>query len=230
MQNFRRMLTEASKQEPTVTWPETRWSAVLKEFCDWLNEEYREFLRASLVDSTAPYVRYLKLWPRGQRNASTTILSVYMTKTKARVLGKDTPEFKAVDEFQSYLAELLRLPAFRHSLKSFKELANQPVLGALRVGASWKAASLLADITVEVRPDQQHKLADASEATPPEKIERLYVQPVGPTPLGRATYPSKHKPIWLVSGGYVLEIEKDALESDGRIRLSGLPVPSDKLD
>ncbi|XXT15388.1 hypothetical protein WME94_34575 [Sorangium sp. So ce429] len=229
MQSFRQMLTAASQEQPTMTRSGTPWDGVLGEFCDWLNETYGEFLVAALTDSSAPQVRHLKLWPRGQRNAQSIVLSVYITEKTARILGRDMPDFKTMEEFQEYLASFVGLPAFRASIEALKESASQPVVGALRMGASWKTPAILADITVEVPPDQQRLLADASEEAS-QRVDQLYVKPVGPTGLGRGRYAAQNELSWLVAGGYALYIENHAPEPDGRIRLSGVPVPSSKLD
>jgi len=228
MQDFREMLTAASAEEPAKTWPATRWDRILGEFREWLNEAYGNFLKASLTDSAAPRVRHVKLWPRGRRNAQSIMLSVYVTETSVRVLGEETPELKMEEDFKQYLADFVRLPAFHASLESFRQLASEPVEGVLRVGAD-RSKALLADVAVNVPPDQQHRLADAAETTSPEHIDRLYVVPSERTRGG--IYTAQTKPIWLLAGGYALEIDdgSDAKESDGRIRLSGTPVPSSKL-
>jgi hypothetical protein len=225
------MLTAASQDEPARNDAATRWDPILKEFRDFLNEQYGEFLRVALTNGAAPHVRHLKLWPRGQRNVQSSILSVYVTNDSARVLG-DAPELRTEEELQEWLTSFLRRPTFRSSLEELREIASQPVVGVLRVGADRKASSLLADVTVRISPDQQYRLADAAEATPVQRIEQLYVEPAGRTILGRGTYTAQTKPIWLVAGGYALEIEpgSDAQEADGRIRLSGMPVPAGALD
>jgi hypothetical protein len=223
------MLTAASTEGPARTRPATQWDGILGEFRDWLNEIYGEFLKASLTESAAPRVRHVKLWPRGQRNAQSIMLSVYVTETSARVLGKETPELKTEEDFKQYLAEFVRLPGFHDSLETFKEVASQPVEGLLRVGADRNTA-VLADVAVEGPPDQQHRLADASETMPPEHIDRLYVVLPAERVWG-GTYNAQTKPIWLLAGGYALLIDdgSDAKELDGRIWLSGTPVPSSKL-
>ena len=228
MQNLRDMLNAASTEAPARSWPCTQWDGLLEEFCGWLNEKYGSFLRAALAESAAPRVRHVKIWPRGQRNTQSIILSVYMTDVIARVLGKDTPELKTESEFNQYLADFVRLPAFHASLDAFKELASQPVEGVLRVGAN-RNTPLLADVAVQVPPDQQHRLADASEATRPEHIDRLYVLP---SSRGRGgAYNSQTKPAWLVAGGYALSIDhgSDSKDSDERIWFDGTPVPVSKL-
>jgi hypothetical protein len=226
------MLTAASQDEPARHDRATRWDPILEEFCDFLNEKYGAFLRTALRNGAAPHVRHLKLWPRGQRNVQSSILSVYVTDDSARVLGDTTPELKTEMELQQWLTSFLRLPSFRSSLEELREIASQPVMGVLRVSADRKAGSLLADVTVKVPSDQQYRLADAAEATPVQRIEQFYVEPAGRTLLGRGTYTAETKPIWLVAGGYALEIEpgSDAQEGDGRIRLNGTPVPARDLD
>jgi len=228
MQNFRDKLTAASAEKPATMWPSTQWNRLLDEFCAWLNESYGSFLRASLADSAAPRVHHVKLWPRGQRNAQSTMLSVYVTDASVRVLGQDTPELKTEDEVQQYLADFIRLPAFRDSLDVLKEIAAQPVEGVLRVGVS-RNKPLLADVAVIVLPEQQYRLADASEKTPPSHIDRLYVMP---SERGRGgTYTAQTRPAWLVAGGYALAIDEgsDTKDADGKIWLSGSPVPSSTL-
>jgi hypothetical protein len=157
------------------------------------------------------------------------LLGTYVTEQSARILGQETPVLKTEGDLEKYLADFVRLPAFHESLESLKAIASQPVVGVLRVGASLHAP-LLADVTVDVAAADQHRLADASEATPPQHVGELHVTPVGPTPLGRGTYdPAQRKPHWLVAGGYALQLESDELEADGRIRLSGTPVPPSTL-
>lgn len=220
MGDFRQMLTAASQEGPSAT----RWDRVLMEFLDWLNEQYGTFLRASLTDSAAPRVRHVKLCPRGQRNMQSILLSAYVTEASARVIGQETAVFKTEDDFEKYLAEFVRLPAFHASLETLKELALQSVMGVLRVGVS-RHAALLADVTVEVPADEQYRLGDASEATPPRRLEQLRVMQAQPTALGRGRYaPGQNKPNWLLAGGYALHIESDSLAHDGSILLSGEPV------
>jgi hypothetical protein len=218
MQNFRDRLTAASQAQRA----ETRWDRVLAEFCDWLNERYRDFLRASLSDSAAPRVRLLKIWPRGQRNVQSVLFSVYVTETNARMVGQEAPVFDTASDLESYLAEFVQTPAFRATLETLEETASQPVAGALRISEASPHAALLPDIAVEVPPDEQHKLADAAHKTPPPRIEGLHVHRTG----GGRYEPKQRKPHWLVAGGYALEIESDEPEEDGRIRLSGTPVPA----
>jgi hypothetical protein len=216
MQNFRDKLTAASQAQRAVT----QWDRVLADFRDWLNETYGGFLRASLTDSAAPRVRLLRVWPRGQRNVQSVLFSVYVTESNARVLGQETVVFATEGDLESYLADLVQNPAFRATLEALEEAASQPVSGALLVHAD-RTARILPDVTVEVPADEQRKLADASEKASPPRIDALHVKRTG----GGRYEPANNKPVWLVAGGYALELEHDELEADGRIRLSGTPVP-----
>jgi hypothetical protein len=231
MQNLSARWDAASEEAPTTTWRDTRWRKILQEFSDWLNKKYGTFLRASLVEGSAPDVHYVRLWPRGQRNSAFTILTTHSTDKLVRVLGKDSPEFTDEDAFGDYLSQFVKHPNFRNSLEELKEVANQPADGVLRVGASWRVA-VLADIKVEVRADQMLILSDASEATPPRRIGRLYVNPAQPTAFERGTYPSKQNPPhWFVAGGYVLSIEDHGSDPDGpAIWLAGNPIPLTEID
>lgn len=228
MQSFREQLTAASSKGPVEGWPPTRWAPILEEFCGWLNDTHGEVLAASLGDSAAPRVHHVKIWPRGRRNQRSIMLSVHLTEDSARVLGAETPELRTEEAFRQFLADFVSLPSFHATIEELKEIVSQPVEGALRAGASWNSA-LLADVAVGVPPDEQRRLADAAEQASPPHIDRLYVVPSSRTRGGR--YSRSTKPIWLVAGGYVLKLDEssDAQEEDGRIRLSGAPIPSSNL-
>ncbi len=230
MSSLRALWNIASADEPNAAWPNRRWRNLLGEFVDLLNEHYGDFLRASLVDGSAPDVFYVRLWPKGQRNSSFTILTIHATDTKARILGKDTLEFLDDDGLAKHLIKLKNSRLFQNSLNELKTIAHQPVEGVLRVGASWKAA-VLADIKVIVSPEEQRRFAEASEADVPLKIERLHVTQTGSTTYERGAYPSStNPPHWLVAGGYVLSIEDHGADTEERIWLSGSPIPATKLD
>jgi len=234
MQSLREMLTEAKKDSSQKTWSDTKWDRILMDFCGWLNEEHKGFLGASLNeawgDYGAPRVRTLRLWPWGQRNVQRTVLAVQTSGETAVVLGGDPCEIREEADFNNWLVDFFRNPRFRDTLETMKDLASQPVEGELRVGADRKMRSL-SDVTVEVPPDQQRRLADASEAKIVGRIDQIYVMPATGRVWG-ATYSEETKPTWLIAGGYALKIDprSDAPESDGRIRLSGEPVPLSELD
>lgn len=230
MTSFRDQLTEASRAAAANGPVRTPWDEVLDEFTTWLEETYGGFMKASLRTGSHPDVRRVIVSPKGRRNESFSLLVVHVTDKVARVLGENTVELKSVDELKSYLTDFVRLPAFRSSLDELKSIAETPVTGALRADVERKARALLADVTVEVPADQQHRLADASEATPVQRIDELYVIPAGPTLLGRGSYSERAELYWLVAGGYALSIEHHARAPDGRIRLSGTPVPATSLD
>lgn len=229
MSDLRAQWDQASEDDTAASSSSTRWQNILQEFVELLNEHYGTFLRASLGNSSSPDVLYVRLNPRGQRNAAFTILTVHATETKARILGKDSLEFLHEGDLVKHLLKFKNSRSFKDALDELKEIANQPVDGVLRVSeAGWRAA-VIADIKVEVPREASFALADASDAQDVESI-RIQVLPATPTTFERGTYPSKpHPPKWLVAGGYVLEIQDHFIEND-RICLIGLPIPVNQLE
>ncbi len=225
MSNLSARLDAAAEEKPSTSWRATCWQPILEEFVAWLDRKYSDALRASLLNGSAPDVHYVRIWPVGQRNSAFTLLTVHATEQRISILGKDSPEFTDEETFSHHLEQFVQLPAFKNTIASLREIANQPVDGVLRVGATWQAR-IIADIKVGLAPEQQRLLASAAEAEPPRKIDRLRVFQARPTAFERGTYPSpQHPPQWLVAGGYVLAIDEHGLEPDGStIWLSGRPI------
>ncbi len=232
MPTFREQLRAASQEPPVVGGTRTRWDDVFKEFVEFLSEAYGHFLVARVRDSAAPGVRRLVCTPKGHRNEPFVMMIIHATASAVRVLGSTTVEFKSDQEFRDHLLDFIKRPTFKESLGILEEKAMEPVVGVLRSG-EMKLRRPSLDVAVKVEADQQHLLADASEATPRRRVEAMYVAPADRKLLeGQGKYTEQTKPRWLVAGGYALEIDRDGdrLEPDGRIRLEGMPVDPEALE
>jgi hypothetical protein len=224
MQNFREAVKQALKGAPVDVRTETPWDKVLREFAASINEEKRNVL-AFVRRGSAPSVRHLILTPKGHRDQTEVLLSVEARPKFAVVYSWERREFTEVEDFQAFLVSLAGVPEFRNTLETLGNMASAPVIGFLRSGPATDR-SPARDIVVKVPAEDQQMLADAAEARQPVTI---YVDPEGPSPLGQGVYDPKVQPRWLVSGGYVLEIE-DHNEEFGRIKLRGTPLDPDQLE
>jgi hypothetical protein len=198
----------------------TQWDGVLRDFAAILNEE--ELVFAFVRRGATPSVRYLVLAPKGRRDQETTELSMAVTLHAAVVLAGEHRPFTTIDEFEKILVRFAARPSFRESLDILKANADEPVFGFLRFGhATTRNPSH--DVLVKISPEEQHRLADAAEASPRESIT-IRVDPTGPSPLGRGTYDPNKPPRWMVAGGYQLAVEAHHAER-GSIQLHGTPEP-----
>jgi hypothetical protein len=233
--NFREELLRATRapQAPEPAGLRTPWDDVLDEFVAVLNEGYADALRAYRRDGAASGVGHIVVTPRGRRNHRNTLLVLHFEHDEARVLAGGGRSFATPDALQEYLINFVRLPAFRETVRSMRELAAEPVTGVLQgrdleLGARRPST----DILVTLAPEEQARLADACETRLRQPIELVVTLP-GPSPAGRGTYGRAASLRWLVAGGYGLELDAaggHTPEGDNMVRLRGTPIDPALLD
>lgn len=205
------------------------WDDVLDTFVSFLNTKYADALRASRRGGAAPGVVQLVVSPRGHRNHQNTILVLHVTRTTASVLGENSDEIPNPEALRRRLAHMIRTTAFRQTVATLRTMSQQPVTGVLH-GGGLRDRRPSTDVLVTLSPEEQIRLADASEAANREPLT-LRGKLLGPSVAGKGIYDRNAVLRWLVAGGYGLELDaRDGHDLEGGeiIRLHGVPVmPSD---
>jgi len=116
---------------------------------------------AKIVTGSDPRRLSLYVYPRYRPSRGSLMLSFFLNGTGIVASGLEPKTLSNAGEFEEFLLDFVKLPAFVASVQHLREVAEEPVEG--RLGVDQERAYAMGDVQVSVTPEQQEEFANAAD-------------------------------------------------------------------
>ncbi len=154
--SFADEVTKAVTDAETAA-PTNPYRAVLEDLAKGLRQLE---IGADITTGKDPRRLRFTIAPRHRPARSSLMLSFFIDGDALLVFGESQRRMNTPTALEEYLLEFVKLPAFLESIKILREQADEPVEARLR--ASEDLPFMRTDVLVEVKPEDQKRIAEAT--------------------------------------------------------------------